>query len=46
MTRTQFLLLMIGLIAALSLSRPAEAWVAYHSSHSYSAYGGSMSWSR
>ncbi|MGH8065488.1 MAG: hypothetical protein ACRERE_09645 [Candidatus Entotheonellia bacterium] len=44
MNRTKLLLLLLGLIIALSLSLPAEAWVAYHSYH-YGAYGGSASWS-
>ena len=39
MTRTQVLLLMMGVIVAWSLSRPADAWVAYHGYNRYGAYG-------
>ena len=44
MTRTICALLVMGLIVALSISRPAEAWVAYRSYGAgayHSAYGGS-----
>jgi hypothetical protein len=44
MTRTKGLLLMTGVIVALSLSRPAEAWVAYHGCPSYRAYGRPAPW--
>jgi hypothetical protein len=41
MTRTTFLLLMLGLMVAWCLARPADAWVAYRS---YGAYGGAAAW--
>jgi hypothetical protein len=47
MTRTKFLLMVMGLIIALSISLPAEAWVAYHSYSAgiyHGAYGGSAAW--
>ena len=40
MTRTSFLLTMIGTLVALCLPLPAEAWVAYRGFHSYGAYYG------
>jgi hypothetical protein len=36
MTRTTCLLLMLGVLVALAMARPAEAWVAYRG---YGAYG-------
>lgn len=47
MTRTKFLLMVMGLIVALSISLPAEAWVAYHSYNAgiyHGAYGGAAVW--
>jgi hypothetical protein len=47
MIRTKFLLMVMGLIIAVSISLPAEAWVAYRSYSAgiyHGAYGGSAAW--
>ena len=46
MTRTTCALLLMGLIVVLSISRPAEAWVAYRSYGAgvYHGAGGSAAW--
>jgi hypothetical protein len=47
MPRTTSALLLMSLIVILSISRPAEAWVAYRSYGAgvyHGAYGGSAAW--
>ena len=47
MTRTTCALLLTGLIVVLSISRPAEAWVAYRSYGAgvyHGAYGSTAAW--
>jgi hypothetical protein len=46
MTRTKVALMLLGFIVASALALPAEAWVAYRSSHTYGGYGGAAAWSR
>jgi hypothetical protein len=44
MSRAKFLLLLMGVIVALSIAFPAQAWVAYRGFHTYGGYGGAAAW--